>query len=94
MARAASLDWNWTLNCPISDASLITNFLTPVDGFQTHQILAGWGQNNLFEGNSATVDGSGYGFHFTPSDGNVWTCDNTVQGAAAGKSNIPCSTAP
>jgi len=64
------------------------------DGFQTHQILAGWGQNNVFEGNSATVDGSGYGFHFTPTDGNVWTCDNTVQGAAAGKSNIPCSTTP
>jgi hypothetical protein len=64
------------------------------DGFQTHQILSGWGQNNLFEGNTAIVDGTGYGFHFTPVNGNVWTCDNTVQGAAAGKSNISCSTAP
>jgi hypothetical protein len=64
------------------------------DGFQTHQILGGWGQDNLFEGNTATVNGSGYGFHFTPVNGNVWTCDNTVQVAAAGNSNIPCSTAP
>ena len=64
------------------------------DGFQTHQIIAGWGQDNLFEGNTAVVDGSGYGFHFTPVDGNVWTCDNTVQGAAAGNSNIACSKTP
>jgi hypothetical protein len=64
------------------------------DGFQTHQILKGWGQDNLFEGNTAVVDGTGYGFHFTPVDGNIWTCDNTVQGAAAGNSNIPCSATP
>ena len=64
------------------------------DGFQTHQILQGWGQDNVFEGNTAVVDGTGFGFHFTPVDGNVWTCDNAVQGAAAGKSNIPCSATP
>jgi hypothetical protein len=64
------------------------------DGFQTHQILKGWGQDNVFEDNTAVVDGTGFGFHFTPVDGNVWTCDNTVQGAAAGNSNIPCSSAP
>jgi hypothetical protein len=64
------------------------------DGFQTHQILSGWGRLNLFEANTAIVDGTGYGFHFTPVNGNVWTCDNTVQGAAAGKSNTACSSAP
>ena len=26
------------------------------DGFQTHQILKGWGQDNLFEGNTAVVE--------------------------------------
>jgi hypothetical protein len=64
------------------------------DGFQTHQILSGWGRDNVFEGNTAVVDASGYGFHFTPVNGNVWTCDNTVQGAAAGNGNTSCSTAP
>jgi hypothetical protein len=64
------------------------------DGFQTHQILSGWGQDNVFEGNTAVVNGPGYGFHFTPVNGNVWTCDNTVQGAGAGNGNIPCAAAP
>lgn len=63
------------------------------DGFQTHQILAGWGQNNVFVDNTAVVNGSGYGFHFTPVNGNVWACNNKVQGAARGESNIPCSNA-
>lgn len=60
------------------------------DGFQTHQILSGWGMDNVFEGNTAIVNGTGYGFHFTPVNGNVWTCDNKVEGAARGQSNIPC----
>ena len=64
------------------------------DGFQTHQILAGWGQGNVFEGNTAIVNGTGYGFHFTPVNGNVWTCDNKVQGAAAGNGNTACSNTP
>ncbi len=50
--------------------------------------------DNLFEDNTAVVDGTGYGFHFTPANGNIWTCDNTVEGAARGESNIPCATAP
>ncbi|MEY9932614.1 FlaG/FlaF family flagellin (archaellin) [Catenulispora sp. GP43] len=63
------------------------------DGFQTHQILDGWGKDNVFSGNTAVVNGSGYGFHFTPVNGNVWTCDNKVQGAAHGDGNVPCSAA-
>ena len=63
------------------------------DGFQTHQILAGWGRDNVFTGNTAVVNGSGYGFHFTPVNGNIWTCDNKVQGAARGDGNVSCSTA-
>jgi len=64
------------------------------DGFQTHQILAGWGRDNVFIGNTAIVDGSGFGFHFTPVNGNIWTCNNVVKGAAKGSSNIPCAAAP
>jgi hypothetical protein len=64
------------------------------DGFQTHQILAGWGQDNVFQANTGSVSGSGFAFHFTPVNGNIWTCDNTVQGAAQGAGNIPCAAAP
>ncbi|QMU74550.1 hypothetical protein GXW83_00880 [Streptacidiphilus sp. PB12-B1b] len=61
------------------------------DGFQTHQILPGWGTDNTFSGNTAIVNGPGYGFHLTPVLGNKVTCDNKVQGAAKGLSNVPCS---
>jgi parallel beta-helix repeat protein len=61
------------------------------DGFQTHQILAGWGSDNVFAGNTADVDGPGYGFHITKPLGNVVRCSNTVVGARAGLSNIACS---
>ena len=36
------------------------------DGFQTHQILKGWGDHNLFTGNIATVDGPGLGLRAAP----------------------------
>ncbi|HEX5741312.1 MAG TPA: right-handed parallel beta-helix repeat-containing protein, partial [Pilimelia sp.] len=32
------------------------------DGFQTHQVLPGWGRRNEFRGNTAQVDGPGFGF--------------------------------
>lgn len=62
------------------------------DGFQTHQIVDGWGRGNRFEDNTATVNGPGFGFHFTPANDNVWTCDNKVQGATKGAGNVPCSS--
>jgi nitrous oxidase accessory protein NosD len=61
------------------------------DGFQTHQILAGWGTDNTFKDNTAIVDGPGFGFHLTPVLGNTVACDNTEQGAGQGLSNVPCS---
>lgn len=67
-----------------------TGTRSPKDGFQTHQILEGWGDHNLFTGNVATVDGPGHGFAFRPTESNVVTCDNRVAGAAEGLSNITC----
>ncbi|MGC0376106.1 right-handed parallel beta-helix repeat-containing protein [Streptomyces sp. SAI-229] len=62
------------------------------DGFQTHEILDGWGKDNTFRGNTAHVDGSGYGFHFTPDDnGNKLTCDNKATGATKGLANTDCA---
>lgn len=61
------------------------------DGFQTHQILAGWGDNNTFLNNRATVNGPGFGFHLTPPLSNVVECNNAVTGAARGSSSITCS---
>jgi parallel beta-helix repeat protein len=64
---------------------------SPADGFQTHQILDGWGTGNVFTNNTAAVDGPGYGFHITKPLGNVLKCSNTVTGAGRGVSNIACS---
>ena len=61
------------------------------DGFQTHQILPGWGTDNTFADNTAIVNGPGFGFHLTPVLGNKVACSNKEQGAAKGLSNIPCS---
>lgn len=58
---------------------------SPMDGYQTHEILDGWGTGNIFVANSAddvaTDDPEGVGFGFRPVVGNVLTCDNTVTGA-------------
>ena len=35
----------------------------PKDGFQTHQIVDGWGSNNVFIDNTAKVDGPGVDFY-------------------------------
>ncbi|MEU5334736.1 right-handed parallel beta-helix repeat-containing protein [Streptomyces asoensis] len=64
---------------------------SPQDGFQTHRIVDGWGTGNTFRGNTADVDGPGYGFHLT-SDGNKVTCDNKANGAGDGLANTPCTS--
>lgn len=68
-----------------------TGRTSPKDGFQTHQILPGWGTDNVFEDNTAVVNGPGYGFHLTPVLNNRVACDNKQQGATLGLSNVPCS---
>jgi hypothetical protein len=65
---------------------------SPLDGFQTHEILDGWGNRNVFRGNAAVVNGPGFGFSLTPARDNVVTCDNTASGAGEGVSNVRCTT--
>ena len=64
---------------------------SPGDGFQTHEVVDGWGTDNVFRGNTAQVNGPGYGFALKPEAGNTVSCDNTATGAASGLSNEPCS---
>ncbi len=63
-----------------------------LDGFQTHEIIDGWGTGNTFTNNSATVNGDGFGFSLTPARDNVVECSNAVSAAREGYSNVDCST--
>jgi hypothetical protein len=64
---------------------------TSMDGFQMHEILEGWGTGNIFRGNTAQVNGPGYGFAATNTEGNIIGCDNQVSGADSGDADIDCS---
>ncbi|MFG6504351.1 hypothetical protein [Microbacterium sp. P05] len=64
---------------------------SPVDGFQTHEILDGWGARNVFSSNTADVNGSGFGYAVTDDLDNVVECSNSASGAGEGVSNIDCS---
>ena len=63
-----------------------------LDGFQTHVVVAGWGQGNTFTGNHATVGSTSSGSASrTPRRlHNVVGCDNPVVGAASGRANQAC----
>lgn len=64
---------------------------SPVDGFQLHRVLEGWALDNVFTGNNATVNGTGYGFTITTNkDRNQVTCTNKVFKAAKGYANVAC----
>ncbi|GIH22397.1 hypothetical protein Aph01nite_07070 [Acrocarpospora phusangensis] len=53
---------------------------TPQDGFQTHEIVDGWGTGNVFRGNRIDLAGGrGVGINDTVG-GNTITCDNKVTG--------------
>lgn len=66
-----------------------------VDGFQTHILYAGYGNNNVFSNNTANVNSTGYGFNIQTSGsrgtatGNIVYSNNTATGAQSGLSNIP-----
>lgn len=61
------------------------------DGFQVHEILSGWGRDNVFRGNTGDVGGPGYGIYVEHSSLHaVISCDNTVHGGS-GVSNAGCS---
>ena len=68
-----------------------TGVNSPLDGFQTHEIgTGGWGTRNVFRGNTAEVNGPGFGFSLTPERDNVVACDNKVSAAGEGYSNVDC----
>ncbi|MDY7528411.1 MULTISPECIES: right-handed parallel beta-helix repeat-containing protein [unclassified Cryobacterium] len=75
---------NWTI-----DSNTGTN--SPQDGFQTHEILDGWGTGNIFRNNTANVNGPGYGFALTPVRGNIVECGAQSSNAQHGLSNVPCT---
>lgn len=64
----------------------------PVDGFQVHEVVDGWGRDAVFERNTATVDAPGYGVHVAaPAElPAVIGCSNRVSGAGAGAFSRPC----
>ena len=62
------------------------------DGFQVHEVYAGWGYGNVFRSNHAAVNGPGYGYYVQHhSLQTVLACSNTATGAASGLSNIDCT---
>lgn len=60
------------------------------DGFQTYSVASGWGNNNVFGGNVADLQASGYGIRVTGVTGTVVRCDNVVTNAGSGMSNVGC----
>jgi len=61
------------------------------DGFQTHEIIDGFGTNNTFRNNTAAVNGPGFGYSLTPERDNVVECNNTASGAEEGVMNVTCT---
>ncbi len=62
------------------------------DGFQVHQVWPGWGENNVFRGNQANVNASGWGYYVqSESLHAVIACTNAATGAGSGTTNQPCS---
>ncbi|RJT88366.1 hypothetical protein D6T64_10830 [Cryobacterium melibiosiphilum] len=75
---------NW-----IIDGNTGTN--APQDGFQTHEILDGWGTWNVFRNNTADVNGPGYGYALAPERDNIVECNNSASDAEEGRSNVECT---
>ncbi|MUK02280.1 hypothetical protein GM708_10285 [Vibrio cholerae] len=63
---------------------------TPMDGFQTHEIIDGWGTRNLFVDNTAIVNGEGHAIATRPERDNIVDCANAVENAELGLTNADC----
>jgi hypothetical protein len=67
------------------------------DGFQTHQQLPGYGNDNTFQANTVDLESTGYGFNVAPQTTGIKVCtDNVVTTAGSGFANVtpvPCSGA-
>jgi len=61
------------------------------DGYGVHRVIQGWGNDNVFENNSATVNGAGYGFYVQGgTSGNKIMCGQAVVAAGSGFANVAC----
>lgn len=73
-----------------------TGASAPADGFQTHEILDGWGTGNVFRHNTADMTGTpdaadgGHGFALTPELTNVVECSNDISGADRDLATTDC----
>lgn len=81
-------DWSVTSNA---------GTISRLHGFRHSAHIDGWGHRNLFASNTATVNGTGYGFKlYEPggarTTGTIISCTNTVNGAASGFSNSVCTS--
>lgn len=63
--------------------------ISALDGFRTEVQATGWAVGNVFAGNSADVQGPGFGYNL--HTGNALGCDNTASGAGSGLSTLLCS---
>jgi hypothetical protein len=64
----------------------------PVDGYQVHEILDGWGYRNVFSANISAVNATGYAIKVTKThNDNVVQCNNRASAAGEGLTNISCS---
>lgn len=64
----------------------------PEDGFQLHEIVDGWGMDNTFTGNNATVNADGFAFNITKNrENNRVSCDNESVEAGKGLSTVDYS---
>ncbi|HST83753.1 MAG TPA: hypothetical protein VLL08_18615 [Kineosporiaceae bacterium] len=67
-----------------------TGRATTEDGFQTHVIVSGWGDHNVFTKNTAEMNGGqGVGFYLHEARSNRISCNNRVVGGAL--TNAKCS---
>lgn len=64
---------------------------SPGDGFQTHDVVDGWGERNTFTRNTANVNGPGLGFAVDVELGNTVACDNVVARAEEGLASEACT---
>jgi hypothetical protein len=96
-AGMSSSDATSWVNVKGNDWTVIDN--TGIDsntnGFSDHQVYPGWGIDNVFESNVATVNGPGYGFFVQSGQlHDVISCNNKVTRAQSGYSNHACMPEP
>lgn len=74
-----------------------TGTAAPEDGFQVHEVVDGWGRDNVFTGNTGTVDGGGFVVNVAGPrairESTTVGCDNSAEGADSGLSNVDCADA-